>query len=282
MAWACAHLAAMLLLLAAVGFGGGGLAVGASVVSRRGRDAQLTVYILMVLLMMSPLLGWLGLPPEAVDVLEWFNPYFSMNRLVWAGRCIERTATAGCWAGLGLAGIGPGGLAAAPELPIGGRDAGENRVGAARRRPSASGRCSGKSSSSSGSPAWADSAAGWAFCSRSSIGGGSLVLAGMMAYATFFAPDSDLAALGFRHAHGRPRRIRGNAAGLAAPVGHRPASGGLDRLGARARHLGRPADEPARAERNLASPSSSAASTRCDTWPPPCCWPGRWRLGQAP
>ena len=93
---------AMLLLLAAVGFGGGGLAVGASVVSRRGRDAQLTVYILMILLIMSPLLGWLGLPREAVEVLEWFNPYFSMNRLVWAGRCAFGTSTAVCWFGLGL------------------------------------------------------------------------------------------------------------------------------------------------------------------------------------
>ena len=59
------HLLAIVLLLAAVGFGGGGLAVGASVVSRRGRDAQLTVYILMVVLMISPLLGWLGLPPRS-------------------------------------------------------------------------------------------------------------------------------------------------------------------------------------------------------------------------
>ena len=56
------HVLAMLLLLIAVGFGSGGLAVGASVVSRRGRDAQLAVYILMVLLMMSPMLRWAGLP----------------------------------------------------------------------------------------------------------------------------------------------------------------------------------------------------------------------------
>ena len=49
--WRCS------LLLAAVAFGAGGLAVGASVVSRRGRDAQLTVYILMVLLMHEPAPG---------------------------------------------------------------------------------------------------------------------------------------------------------------------------------------------------------------------------------
>ena len=85
MGWAASHVLAMALLLAAVGFGAGGLAVGASVVSRRGRDAQLTVYILMIVLTMSPLLGWLGLPREAVEVLEWFNPYYSMNRLVLLG-----------------------------------------------------------------------------------------------------------------------------------------------------------------------------------------------------
>ena len=60
--WASRILLAMSLLLAAVAFGAGGLAVGASVVSRRGRDAQLTVYILMIVLTMAPLLGWLGLP----------------------------------------------------------------------------------------------------------------------------------------------------------------------------------------------------------------------------
>jgi ABC-type Na+ efflux pump permease subunit len=100
-----AHLFAMSLLLAAVGFGAGGLAVGASVVSRRGRDAQLTVYILMIVLTMAPLLSWLGLPREAVDVLEWFNPYFSMNRLVWSGEVNSALYSAAFWSCFGLAGV---------------------------------------------------------------------------------------------------------------------------------------------------------------------------------
>ena len=62
--------------LAAVGFGAGGLAVGASVVSRRGRDAQLTVYILMIVLMMSPLLGWLGLPRAGRRCSRMVQPLF--------------------------------------------------------------------------------------------------------------------------------------------------------------------------------------------------------------
>ncbi len=53
------QLATLLLLLAAVALGGGGLAVGASVVSRRGRDALLSVYIIILGLFLSPLLAGL-------------------------------------------------------------------------------------------------------------------------------------------------------------------------------------------------------------------------------
>ncbi len=99
------HLLAMAILLIAVGFGSGGLAVGASVVSRRGRDAQLTVYILMILLMLSPLLSRAGLPTQAVTALEWFNPYSSMNRLIEVGDARAALESAACWAGLGIAGF---------------------------------------------------------------------------------------------------------------------------------------------------------------------------------
>ena len=73
------QLAAFFVLLAAVGFGGGGLAVGASIVSRRGRDALLSVYILMLLLLLSPLLSRVGLPAQAAEWLFWFNPVYSLN-----------------------------------------------------------------------------------------------------------------------------------------------------------------------------------------------------------
>ena len=98
--------ATITLLLLAVGFGGGGLAVGASVVSRRGRDALFTVYIVMMVLILSPMLSWLGLPPEVNDLLESFNPYASMNRLVWDMDRAPALHASGLWLLLGLAGTG--------------------------------------------------------------------------------------------------------------------------------------------------------------------------------
>jgi len=98
------HLATMALLLAAVSLGGGGLGVGASVVSRRGRDALLTVYILMLILTLSPLLSRLGLPVEIAGQLASFNPYLSMNHLVWTGDVIPALSTSGFWLLTGLAG----------------------------------------------------------------------------------------------------------------------------------------------------------------------------------
>jgi ABC-type transport system involved in multi-copper enzyme maturation permease subunit len=94
------------LLLLATGVGGGGLAVGASILSRRGRDALLAVYILMMVLILSPMLVWLGLPREAGELLESFNPYSSMNRLVWDGDTAPALRASGLWMLLGLAGTG--------------------------------------------------------------------------------------------------------------------------------------------------------------------------------
>jgi len=92
------------LLLAAVTLGGGGLGVGASVVSRRGRDALLTVYILMLSLTLSPLLSWLGLPREISEVLASFNPYLSVSHLVWSWEVMPALSTSGFWLLTGLAG----------------------------------------------------------------------------------------------------------------------------------------------------------------------------------
>jgi ABC-type transport system involved in multi-copper enzyme maturation permease subunit len=94
----------MLVLLAAVGFGAGGLAVGASVISRRGRDALLSVYILMLLLLMSPLLSWVGLPVAAAQWLLWFNPFFCLNHLVFDGGAAPVVAASAFWVAVGLAG----------------------------------------------------------------------------------------------------------------------------------------------------------------------------------
>jgi ABC-type transport system involved in multi-copper enzyme maturation permease subunit len=99
-----ADLLTIFLLLAAVGFGGGGLAVGASIVSRRGRDALLSVYILMVILLMSPLLSWVGLPVEIAEWLLWFNPFFSLNRLIFDAQIAPALTTSAAWSAMGTAG----------------------------------------------------------------------------------------------------------------------------------------------------------------------------------
>jgi ABC-type transport system involved in multi-copper enzyme maturation permease subunit len=101
------QLGTLLLLPAAVALGGGGLAVGASVVSRRGRDALLSVYIIILGLFLSPLLAGLGLPAPA-EVAMWlatFNPYVSMNRLAQGEEVIPALATSGLWLLMGLAGV---------------------------------------------------------------------------------------------------------------------------------------------------------------------------------
>ena len=260
------------------GFGAGGLAVGASVVSRRGRDAQLTVYILMILLMMSPLLGWLGLPHAGRRGARMVQPLFQHEPPGLGRRCAQGARDRGVldavWA-LPESGWRSGGSARA-ACPSGVTLAKTRQAQESACR-SASGRCSGKSSTSSVSPAWADSAAGSAFLLTLAIGGGSFVLAGMMAYAATFRPIPrwspgllDILSV-----------VLGGFAGtllgwlLQWGVGLRAAvSIASERERA---HLGRPLDEPAQPERNRRGQARSAAFMRCATWPPPCCWPGRWR-----
>ncbi len=190
--WGVSHVLTMVLLLAAVGLGGGGLAVGASVVSRRGRDAQLTVYISMIVLTMSPLLGWVGLPPEAVGVLEWFNPYFSMNRLVWLGDRGSALATAGCWTLVGLAGTALAVWRLRPTcLAVGVTRTKTRRRGKApvlRERPMLWKELYIERVSSLGRfGRWLG------ILLTVTIGGGSLVLAGMMAYSSYAGSDSNMA-----------------------------------------------------------------------------------------
>ena len=56
-------------LPAAVALGGGGVAIAASVLARRGRDALLGVYLLVLLCLLGPLLDWsLG-----IDVGGWIG-----------------------------------------------------------------------------------------------------------------------------------------------------------------------------------------------------------------
>ena len=92
------------LLLAAVGLGGGGLAVAASIVSRRGRDALLSVYILMLVLVLSPLLARARPAGPSRRMAGLVQPLFSMNRLVWDDETAPALATSLVWLVMGLAG----------------------------------------------------------------------------------------------------------------------------------------------------------------------------------
>ena len=85
---------------AAVAFGGAGIALAASALSRRGRDALLFVYLLEILLLLSPLVGSLG--SEWIGVL---NPFATLEPLAWRESPGPALATSGVWAALGLAGL---------------------------------------------------------------------------------------------------------------------------------------------------------------------------------
>jgi ABC-type transport system involved in multi-copper enzyme maturation permease subunit len=94
--------ALLLGLPAAVALGGGGLAVLASTVSRRGRDALLTVYLVDVLFLLSPLSGMIGW--TAVD-LEWFgtlNPFQCLPDLIWHEAPVPALISSGIWLAIGL------------------------------------------------------------------------------------------------------------------------------------------------------------------------------------
>jgi ABC-type transport system involved in multi-copper enzyme maturation permease subunit len=101
---AARELITFFLLLSTVAFGAGGLAVGASVVSRRGRDALLSVYIIMLLLVLSPMLAALVLPLNVARTFELLNPYNAISSLVWQGAVSPALLTAGIWLAIGITG----------------------------------------------------------------------------------------------------------------------------------------------------------------------------------
>ncbi len=98
-------LAMVVLLLAGVAIGEGGLSVLASVVSRRGRDALFAVYIIVLVLYLSPLLQRLGLPIQAALWLQAINPFFSMDRLIGSEDFGPALATSAAWIMLGVASV---------------------------------------------------------------------------------------------------------------------------------------------------------------------------------
>ncbi len=96
-----------IVLTLAAAFGGGGMAVGASVLSRRGRDALLSVYIVIACLLAVCWLPGTGLPVPALlaESFDAINPYITMNRLVWREEMAPALVTSVVWVCLGVAGI---------------------------------------------------------------------------------------------------------------------------------------------------------------------------------
>jgi ABC-type transport system involved in multi-copper enzyme maturation permease subunit len=89
----------------AVALGGGGLAVAASTVSRRSRDALLGVYLLDMLFLLVPLASYRGWFPPVLEWLAALNPYGSMSRLVWREETAPALVSVSLWLALGLGGV---------------------------------------------------------------------------------------------------------------------------------------------------------------------------------
>jgi ABC-type transport system involved in multi-copper enzyme maturation permease subunit len=96
-------LATLIALPAAVAFGGGGLALAVSAVTRTGRDALLVVYLFQSLLLLAPLLGG-GLSAPMRQWIEPLNPYQGIRPLAELRDPGPALVTMGLWTFLGAAG----------------------------------------------------------------------------------------------------------------------------------------------------------------------------------
>jgi ABC-type transport system involved in multi-copper enzyme maturation permease subunit len=96
-------LATLVALPAAVAFGGGGLALAVSSVTRAGRDALLVVYLFEVLLLLAPLLGGRLAAPMR-QWIEPLNPYQAIRPLAEMQDAGPALVTIGLWTFLGVAG----------------------------------------------------------------------------------------------------------------------------------------------------------------------------------
>ncbi|HZZ82454.1 MAG TPA: hypothetical protein VFE62_28405 [Gemmataceae bacterium] len=96
-------LALLIALPVAVAFGGGGLALAVSTVTRTARDALLVVYLFEVLLLFAPLLGhYLAGPSrEWIDPL---NPYQGIGALAASRDLVPALTTIGMWTLIGILG----------------------------------------------------------------------------------------------------------------------------------------------------------------------------------
>lgn len=96
-------LATLAALPAAVAFGGGGVTMAASAMSRRGRDALLLVYFLDLMLLLAPIWGS-GIAIFADLSAATLNPYSGVSQLVESAEPRPALMTIGLWTLLGTVG----------------------------------------------------------------------------------------------------------------------------------------------------------------------------------
>ncbi|MHC5541177.1 ABC transporter permease, partial [Singulisphaera rosea] len=98
-------LTALLLFPAAVAFGGGGIAAAVSAVSRRGRDALLSVYFIDLILLIVPSLATRGQSLPYLAAIANLNPFLAVSSLVWDEEIVPVAISAALWLSVGLAGV---------------------------------------------------------------------------------------------------------------------------------------------------------------------------------
>lgn len=125
-------MAALLALPMAVAAGGGGLSMLASTVSRRGRDALLTVYLLDVLFLLTPMGAAMGWTAGKVAWLGAINPFVCLDDLVRDEDPASSLVSMALWVSVGLvaAGLAAWRLRPASLRPIDG----DRLLGRGRRR----------------------------------------------------------------------------------------------------------------------------------------------------
>ena len=84
----------------AFAFGSGGLALAASAMTRRGRDALLSVYLIEILIFLGPQIGSLGAPFTGL-----LSPFVTVPELTWRDDPVPSLITAGVWSVLGAVGL---------------------------------------------------------------------------------------------------------------------------------------------------------------------------------
>jgi ABC-type transport system involved in multi-copper enzyme maturation permease subunit len=89
----------------AVAFGAGGLALAASVISKRGIAALVTVYLLLVGLLLTPMLQGVGLPAWLEQGVLPFNPYAGVSPLAWDENRSPGMGVVALWTALGFVGL---------------------------------------------------------------------------------------------------------------------------------------------------------------------------------